>query len=92
MVRNSTTIQVDLAAAEILRRADAHARSQGETLGDYLRHALPQEVTGESDKHQNSQAEAWAAFVLGMSALVQNSVPAGHVADDSRESMYDDRA
>ena len=82
----TTTIEVDTVAADILRRADALARANGETLGSYLEHVLPRNVVNEP---RPLQKEAWENFVRGMTALVEASVPPGHVADDSRDSIYD---
>ncbi|MCL2649250.1 MAG: hypothetical protein FWD61_20005 [Phycisphaerales bacterium] len=89
------TIEVDVAVADILRRADAHARARGETLSTYLERAVPRDVvkdtpTIEDDKARIArQTEAWNRFVREMTALVTASVPPGHVADDSRDSIYD---
>ncbi|HVT82220.1 MAG TPA: hypothetical protein VHM90_16375, partial [Phycisphaerae bacterium] len=69
-------IEVDAKAAEIIRRADARARANGETLGAYLQHTLPDEVT--NGRQQPTQDQAWNAFVAGMTSLVAASVPAGH--------------
>ncbi|MCL2645675.1 MAG: hypothetical protein FWD61_01565 [Phycisphaerales bacterium] len=93
MVANTkTTIEVDTAVAEILRRADAHARATGETLEAYLGRALPRDVAKDTSQDDNAkferQWEAWDRFVHEMSALVAASVPSGHVVDDSRDSMY----
>ena len=74
--QQTTIIEVDAPAAEILRRAEARARSQGETLGAYLQHALPPEVV--NGKKTATQAEAWEAFVSGMTALVEANVPSRH--------------
>lgn len=92
MAPQTTTIQVDTAAAELIKRADARARANGETLGAYLKHALPREVVNGNGTNHAPQSEAWDSFVVGMSSLVKSSVPDGHVADDRRESMYDDRS
>jgi hypothetical protein len=88
VAKQTTTIEVDTVAAEIIRRADLVARSQGETLGTYLRHTLPKEVL--NGERVAAQAEAWNAFVAGMTSLVEASVPPGHVANDSRDAMYGD--
>ena len=91
MATKTTTIEVDAAAAEIIRRADARARANGETLGAYLQHNLPPEIVNGNGQKQATQAKAWDKFVAGMTSLVEASVPSGHLADDSRDSMYDDR-
>jgi len=39
-----TTIVVDTVVADILRRAEAHAQANGETLGSYLEHVFPQDI------------------------------------------------
>jgi len=85
----TTTIEVDATAAEIIRRASAPARSRGETLGTYLQHTLPAEIANGNGA--TSQAEAWSSFVAGMTSWAKSNLPAGYVADDSRESAYDDR-
>jgi len=87
-----TTIEVDTAVADILRRADAHARARGETLEAYLGRALPRDVakdTSQDDKTKSErQWEALERFFHEMSALTA-SLPPGYVADDSRDSIYD---
>jgi len=94
MVANTkTTIEVDTVAADILRRADAHARAKGETLGTYLEHVLPSEIVKDTpivdDKTKSErQWEALDRFFREMSALTA-SLPPGYVADDSRDSIYD---
>jgi len=85
----TATIEVDVAAAEIIRRAQAKASALGETLGAWLQHTLPTEVI--SDEAPPSQLEAWNAFVAGMTAWGEKNLPPGHFVDDSREAMYDDR-
>ena len=86
----TTTIEVDTVAADILRRADAHARANGETLGSYLEHTLPRNIVDDTPRYSpEEQKEAWDNFVREMTALVEASVPPGHVADDSRDSIYD---
>jgi hypothetical protein len=84
------TIEVDAQAAEILRRVSALAEAKGETLGAYLEQVLPAADVPEAENA--TQAKAWRAFVEGASALVAKTLPSGHFVDDSRESMYDDRA
>jgi hypothetical protein len=85
----TTTITVDVQAGEILRRAAALALAKGETLGAYLGHSLPPDVV--SEKSSSSQRQAWEAFVKGMTAWSASNLPAAHIADDARDSMYDDR-
>jgi len=95
MVANTkTTIEVDTAVADILRRANASASAKGETLSAYLERTLPHDVVKDTsivdDKTRvERQWEAWDRFVREMTALVTASVPPGHVADDSRDSIYD---
>lgn len=80
------TIEVDAQAAEILRQADERAQARGESLGAYLRRALP-----DTPHNVQSSRAAWNSFVEGMTAWTNSHVPPGHVADDSRDSIYDDR-
>jgi hypothetical protein len=91
MVSNgkTITIAVDPQVAEILRRASALASASGETLGAYLLHSLPPNAIGE--KSSTSQRQAWDAFVTGMASWSKSNLPTGYVADDSRDSIYDDR-
>jgi len=85
-----TTIEVDTAVADILRRADAHARARGETLSTYLDRALPREADKVDDKTKSErQWEALERFRRELAPLVAASVPPGHFVDDSRDSMYD---
>jgi hypothetical protein len=86
----TATIEVDLAAAELIRRAQARATARGETLGDYLQQNLPREVV-QPENQVPTQLEAWNAFVAGMTAWGQKNLPPNHVIDDSRDAMYDDR-
>jgi len=86
----NTMIEVDIEAAEILRRAASQAHARGQSLGAYLRQSLTADAV---DQHTAlSQREAWDQFIRGMRAHVEASVPKGYVADDSREAMYDDRS
>ena len=89
---SQTTIQVDAAAAEVIRRMDAFARANGQTLASYLQRVLPSEIIGKNGVRGPTQAEAWNTFVSRMTSMVAAAVPPGHVADDSRDSMYDDDA
>jgi hypothetical protein len=90
MGSSDTIIQVDTQAAELLRRASQRAQAMGETLGAYLSHVLPAD---ETDHHgAASQRMAWKAFVSGMTAWSSSHLPAGYVADDSRDAIYDDRS
>ena len=84
-----TTIQVDAQAAEILQRASARARNNGETLGSYLQHALASDAGAE--KTHLSQREAWETFVAGMVQWAKSNLPAGYAVNDSRDAAYDDR-
>jgi hypothetical protein len=81
--KKTTTIRVDAQAAEILQRASARASKNGETLGSYLQHALASDAG--ADTLQRSQRDAWEAFVKGMTRWAKSNLPAGHVANDSRE-------
>jgi|HubBroStandDraft_2_1064218.scaffolds.fasta_scaffold2299661_1 hypothetical protein len=85
-----TTIEVDSEAADILRRVMQHAQSMGETLGAFLSHALPPDAM--EARRSISQKDAWESFVSGMTSWSHSNLPPGYVADDSRESTYDDRS
>jgi len=87
--KNTTTIEVDAQAAEILHRASARARANGETLGSYLRHALPSETGANASTAASRQA--WKSFVAGMTQWAEVHLPKSYVADDSRDAMYGDR-
>jgi hypothetical protein len=87
---SETTIEVDLQAADILRRVAERARARGETLGAYLSHTLPPEAIGPH--RATSQREAWESFVSGMTSWSKTHLPAGYVADDSRDAAYGDRS
>ena len=84
----TTTIDVDPQAAEILRRASETAKAQGRTLGAFLRSNLSSVGASPSEGRQR---DAWPAFVTGMTAWSNAHLPAGHIVDDSREAMYGDR-
>jgi hypothetical protein len=75
----TTTIEVDMQAADILRRVSQRAHEKGETLGSYLSHTLPDE---RESLPPSSQREAWEAFVTGMVSWSSVNLPAGFVADD----------
>jgi hypothetical protein len=84
----TTTIEVDVQTAEILRRARESAEAQGQTLEAYLRHHLNADNAVQS---LATQREAWMGFVMGMTSWSKANLPAGHRVDDGRETMYDDR-
>ena len=84
----TTTIEVDLQAAEILRRATEAAKAQGQTLGAYLQVQLPSCATSVSAGRQRA---AWSAFVAGMAEWPQAHPPTGHVVNDSRAATGADR-
>ncbi len=81
------TIEVDAAAAEILRRVEKLARANGETLGMYLERTLPADTEG-ADASRTAQEEAWREFIAKGRALTSRTVP--QFVDDSREAMYRD--
>ena len=76
---SQTTIQVDAAAAEVIRRADAFARANGQTLASYLQRVLPSEAVKKNGAHGPSQTEVWDAFVSRMTSLVAATVRRCHL-------------
>jgi hypothetical protein len=86
----TATIEVDLATAELIRRAQARATARGETLSNYLQQNLPLEVV-QPEQKRPSRLEAWNAFVAGMTEWGAKNLPPDHFVDDSRDAMYDDR-
>jgi hypothetical protein len=89
MASTETVIEVDTQAAELLQRASRRAKARGQTLGAYLAQVLPED---EPDaRRAASQRDAWESFVSGMTAWSTAHLPAGYVADDSRDAAYDDR-
>lgn len=80
------TIQLE---DETLGALQAQAASRGMTLSEYLEYLARAEGVDDAVEASSQQrAQAWETFVTQMRTWGQTQLPAGHVVDDSRESIY----
>jgi hypothetical protein len=73
----------------LLERIKANAAARQLSLDAYLNDIVARDATTRTN--HVAQLAAWNAFVSGMTQWSRAHLPAGYVADDSRESIYEGR-
>jgi hypothetical protein len=91
-------IKVDLKTARVLERVREQANAEGITLGDFLEQLVDQtnSVNGSpgpvatNTRTVEERLRSLREAVSLAQQRVSRSVPAGYIADDSRETLYVD--
>jgi len=73
----------------VFHRLQSNAAARRMSLEAYLAELAGKDAPPALDHSQ--RLAAWDQFVGGMSKWAEVNLPAGYVADDSRESIYDGR-
>jgi hypothetical protein len=87
------TLQLTI-APETEAKLREHAAAAGKDIETFVGDALKEKLEAPGAEQQNLSPSQKAAqlrdWARSIGELVAKSVPAGHIADDSRESIYDD--
>jgi hypothetical protein len=75
------------AGERLASRAAESGRDVAEVASELIEQAVAEPVRSDSAR----QLTALASFAQGMTAWTSAHLPAGHVVDDSRESIYEGR-
>lgn len=93
MSPQTTTVEVDRAAAEILQALQEKAEAQGVTLGALLRSLIENGTSSKEEKpfYETATPEEWAKAFREWANSHDPNIPPLSLADMSRESIYEDR-
>jgi hypothetical protein len=79
----------DEASEKLARRAAESGRDLAAVASDLIEQAVS--VPAPNDSTAAQRVAAWDRWVATMREWGQNHLPAGHVVDDSRDSIYEGR-